>query len=84
MNHYDLSTRHASTLAAITSTFGTVGAILVPVTVGQLTINQVWVGRAFKSNHSMSVKKTNKQKKNTVSSLSSPVNTEILPMLLSP
>ena len=41
MNHYDLSTRHASTLAAVTSTFGTVGAILVPVATGELTFSQV-------------------------------------------
>ena len=47
MNHYDLSTRHASTLAAVTSTFGTVGAILVPVATGELTINQVFIDYRF-------------------------------------
>lgn len=41
VNHYDLSTRYASTLVAVTSSFGTIGAIVVPVAVGDLTINQV-------------------------------------------
>ena len=41
MNHYDLSTRHASTLVAVTSTFGATGAILVPIAVGGFTSEQV-------------------------------------------
>jgi len=43
VNHYDLSTRYASTLVAMTSSFGTLGAILVPLVVGAFTSNhKVW------------------------------------------
>lgn len=40
VNHYDLSTRYASVLVAVTSTFGTTGAVIVPLAVGALTESQ--------------------------------------------
>lgn len=41
MNHYDLSTRHAGVLVAITSTVGSIGAVLVPMVAGELAVGQV-------------------------------------------
>lgn len=41
INPYDLSTRHASIMVAIASTFGSLGAIAAPLVTGELTINQV-------------------------------------------
>ncbi|KAH3877308.1 hypothetical protein DPMN_001171 [Dreissena polymorpha] len=46
VNHYDLSTRYASVLVAVTSTFGTIGAILVPIAIGHLTVKQDLAGWA--------------------------------------
>ncbi|KAL5006296.1 hypothetical protein ScPMuIL_015102 [Solemya velum] len=40
INPYDLSTRHASIMVAIASTFGSLGAIAAPLVTGELTINQ--------------------------------------------
>ncbi|XP_071099907.1 vesicular glutamate transporter 2.2-like [Haliotis cracherodii] len=40
INHYDLSTRHASFLVAVTSTIGVIGAIAAPLVAGELTINE--------------------------------------------
>lgn len=40
VNHYDLSTRYASSLVAVTSTVGTVGAIIVPLVTGAFTVAQ--------------------------------------------
>lgn len=40
VNHYDLSTRYASSLVAVTSTVGTVGAIIVPLVTGSFTVEQ--------------------------------------------
>ncbi|XP_052801015.1 vesicular glutamate transporter 1-like [Mya arenaria] len=44
VNHYDLSTRHASSLVAITSTFGSIGAMIVPIVTGHLTVKQNLAG----------------------------------------
>ncbi|KAL4225055.1 hypothetical protein ACF0H5_015749 [Mactra antiquata] len=40
VNHYDLSTRYASSLVAVSSTFGCLGAIIVPLATGSLTTAQ--------------------------------------------
>ncbi|XP_067655169.1 vesicular glutamate transporter 2-like [Haliotis asinina] len=40
INHYDLSTRHASFLVGVTSTIGVMGAIAAPLVAGELTINE--------------------------------------------
>ena len=41
INHYDLSTRYAGVLVSITSAFGTLGAIIVPMVTGECTKDRV-------------------------------------------
>lgn len=46
VNHYDLATRYVSSLVAVTATFGTIGAIIVPLVVGDFTVNKDFQGWA--------------------------------------
>lgn len=44
LNHYDLSVRHASVLVAVSSTFGNVASISVPIVTGYLTVDKTFRG----------------------------------------
>ncbi|KAK7099292.1 hypothetical protein V1264_003450 [Littorina saxatilis] len=44
LNHYDLSTRHASVLVAVTSTFGNIASVGAPILAGVLTEDKSFRG----------------------------------------
>ncbi|KAH3802732.1 hypothetical protein DPMN_156412 [Dreissena polymorpha] len=55
VNHYDLSTRYASVLVAVTATSGSIGSVLVPIATGHLTVKQDLAGWAHVFYHTAGI-----------------------------